>query len=256
MTSVQSQSCMQSTQYINLSDVSLSFNKNGVVDVLNNISFSVSYGERLAVVGVSGSGKSTLLRLLAGLLRETSGEITIQESNPTKYITKGELGFMFQDPTLLEHLTVHENILLPLHIHRRETTDTEQIIAMVGLTQHTHKYPSELSVGMKSRVALARCFVAQPKLLLLDEPFAALDVAWKHTLYRELQILCRKYGTSYVLVTHDISEAIELSDAVVCISTQGEMLMSKTSTQEAYLLEKLKQIILNDHISQYTYANI
>lgn len=194
--------------------------------VLNGISFEYSGSNTTAIVGVSGCGKSTLLRLLSGSINPTlDSNISIDGLSPKENITKGNIGFMFQEPTLLPNLTVEENVVLPLRIRGIKNFDfAYTLINKVGLSSYMNYLPSQLSGGMKTRVALARTFVTKPKLILLDEPFGALDVKWKTTLYRELETLKEEFNATLLIVTHDIQEALLLSNNILVLGHNGKLL--------------------------------
>jgi|WetSurSiteA1Bulk_404760.scaffolds.fasta_scaffold00149_4 NitT/TauT family transport system ATP-binding protein len=202
--------------------------------VLNNISFSIESSSSIAIVGSSGCGKSSLLRLICGLLPSSkyqnfSGEVFIDGldiiKNKEKWQElryKGYLGFMFQEPSLLPYLNVEGNILLPLKIIG-STKNSDKIVSdylkITGLNNDKHKLPAQLSGGMKTRVALARTFITKPKLLLLDEPFSALDIIWKSKLYEEVKKLKNQTNTTVILVTHDIFEAIYFSSKIIVLGS-------------------------------------
>jgi ABC-type nitrate/sulfonate/bicarbonate transport system ATPase subunit len=178
-------------------------------------------------VGSSGSGKSTILRLIAGLLQENNenifnGKILIDGKTPLEYQQSGLLTLMFQSPNLFPNLSVRENISLPLEIMKCSNMElVDQMLNVVGLSAEHNILPRKLSGGMKTRVALARAFITRPQLLLLDEPFTALDVAWKDVLYAELKELSRRFQTTVILVTHDIEEATLLADKILCLGIDG-----------------------------------
>ncbi|MEM6719198.1 MAG: ABC transporter ATP-binding protein [Bacteroidota bacterium] len=193
--------------------------------ILNNVSFSFSDVSTIAIVGASGSGKSTLLRLLSGNLSPTAGDISIDGVSPKKNTSLGNISFMFQDATLMPNLTVEENVKLPLKLKRNKNFDFAlELIEKVGLLPYKDYLPSELSGGMKTRVSLARTFVTKPKLILLDEPFSALDVKWKTALYKELEILRKEFNATLLIVTHDIQEALLLSNNIIALNSKGKLL--------------------------------
>jgi NitT/TauT family transport system ATP-binding protein len=168
------------------------------------------------LVGRSGCGKTTLLRLAAGLLRPDAGEVLFR---PPRVASTGPgIGFVFQSPNLLEWLRVVDNVLLPLSLHRRTTeaddAQARKLLEQLGLAAHADKYPRQLSGGQQSRVALARALILAPTLLLLAEPFAALDAITREELQRDLRALCDRQGTSVLFVTHDIAEAVFLGDRI------------------------------------------
>lgn len=176
----------------------------------------VEEGAFHCLVGRSGCGKTTLLKLAAGLLTPDAGRVVFSPRVPAT-IGPG-IGFVFQAPNLLEWLRVLDNVLLPVTLHRRPT-DAEQararqLLEQLGLGVHVHKYPRQLSGGQQSRVALARALLLQPALLLLDEPFAALDAITREELQRDLLQMGRQQGTTVLFVTHDIAEAVFLADRV------------------------------------------
>lgn len=199
----------------------------GARTILKNLELSVNRGEAVAVLGSSGCGKSTLIRLLGGLLprgpgEELNGEVTLAGVAPRAYRATGELSVMFQDPTLLPHLSVEQNIRLPLELlGARDSEDLTPLLKLVGLEAFRRYLPRDLSGGMRTRTALARSFVSKPALLFLDEPFTGLDLGWRESLYGSLQGLRTRYGTTIVMVTHDLEEAVYNSDRVLVMSAEG-----------------------------------
>ena len=171
----------------------------------------VEQGAFHCLVGRSGCGKTTLLKLAAGLLAPDAGRVVFHGRAQ-------DIGFVFQSPNLLEWLRVVDNVLLPVSLHHRPTAEERaralQVLEQLGLAAHAGKYPRQLSGGQQSRVALARALILQPSLLLLDEPFAALDAITREELQRDLLALCRLRRTTVVFVTHDIAEAVFLGDRV------------------------------------------
>lgn len=237
--------------FLQLKDISFAHIKDR--PVLSDISFSINKGETLAIVGASGSGKSTILRLIAGILPATkqnqfSGNISISTQSTVNYVKEGKLSFMFQEPTLFPNLSVKENIALPLKVKKKpDEKKVNHLIDIVGLSGFENYLPKNLSGGMKTRVALARSFVTNPELLLLDEPFSSLDIAWQDALYHELKELKNESGTTVILVTHDIGEAIELSDKIICISVEGKILLEETNTKKGGLHSLIEETIIRDH---------
>jgi len=183
---------------------------------VDGASLEVEEGAFHCLVGRSGCGKTTLLKLAAGLLVPDRGEVVFRPRVPAR--TGPGIGFVFQSPNLLEWHRVLDNVLLPVTLHRRpsaeETQRAAELLAQLGLAGHARKYPRQLSGGQQSRVALARALILQPSLLLLDEPFAALDAITREELQRDLLQTCRSFGTSVLFVTHDIAEAVFLADRV------------------------------------------
>ncbi len=188
----------------------------GRAPVVDGVDWRVGQGEIHCLLGRSGCGKTTLLKLAAGLLRPQSGRIVLRGS---EIAAPGpQLGFMFQAPTLLDWLTVLDNVLLPVSLQRRPGSDDRAralaLLAQLGLDGHARRHPRHLSGGQQSRVALARALVLEPPLLLLDEPFAALDAITRAELQDDLLRTCRRHGTTVLFVTHDIAEAVYLGDRI------------------------------------------
>lgn len=184
--------------------------------VVNGVSWRIQAGEFHCLLGRSGCGKTTLLQLAAGLLRPQSGRVLLRGG---ELLAPGpQLGFMFQAPTLLDWLTVLSNVLLPVSLQRKPTMQDEehalQLLDQLGLAEHAQHHPRQLSGGQQSRVALARALILEPPLLLLDEPFAALDAITRADLQDDLLRTCRKRGTTVLFVTHDINEAVYLGDRI------------------------------------------
>jgi ABC-type nitrate/sulfonate/bicarbonate transport system ATPase subunit len=227
--------------------------------ILNSISFQLRRTDTLSIVGASGSGKSTLLRIISGILpnakdNRLSGKTSINEQTPDEYRRSGKLAFMFQESTLMPNLTVKENIAFPLKM--RGIQDDERVLNLletVGLVEYASYLPKQLSGGMKTRVALARSFATGPELLLLDEPFSALDIAWKSKLYMELQKLLRRYNTTVVLVTHDVQEALLLANHIIVLGKRGTILHEDTITTELSIPERIFDI--SNFIKSRTYQD-
>ncbi|MCX6056329.1 MAG: ABC transporter ATP-binding protein [Chloroflexi bacterium] len=189
----------------------------GFLDVLEELTFSLARQEFLCVLGPSGSGKSTLLRLIVGLIKPTKGEIVLGKSNQDSRIS-----LVFQQANLMPWRTVMQNILLPLeiqHIPRDVARGrANKMIELVGLRGFSNSWPAELSGGMAQRVAIARAFIADPDLLLLDEPFGSLDALTRERMGSELLNIWQDQQKAVILVTHSISEALMLSDRVIVLS--------------------------------------
>lgn len=185
-----------------------------------NISFSVSPGEFLCIVGPSGSGKTTLLQLLAGLMPPTRGQVRLAGMPLTK--PQPEISIVFQKPSLMPWRTVLDNVLLPLQIQGVPATEAqrrgEEVLALVGLSDFALAYPKQLSGGMEQRVAVARALIQQPQILLLDEPFGALDALTRERLNLELLRLWQNRNLTALMVTHNIREAVFLADRVLVLS--------------------------------------
>ncbi|MCV2218506.1 ABC transporter ATP-binding protein [Thauera sp. Sel9] len=188
----------------------------GRAPVVDGVDWRMQAGEFHCLLGRSGCGKTTLLKLAAGLLRPQAGRIVLRGG---ELAAPGpQVGFMFQAPTLLDWLSVLDNVLLPVSLQRRPTPQDQQralqLLDQLGLASHAPHHPRQLSGGQQSRVALARALVLEPPLLLLDEPFAALDAITRAELQDDLLRTCRERGTTVLFVTHDINEAVYLGDRI------------------------------------------
>lgn len=177
-------------------------------------------GQTTALVGPSGCGKSTLLRLVVGLEQPSSGRVAIDDAPPGVVAGRGELAVAFQDPSLLPWRTVRSNIALALRLARRpaDPDAVDRLIALVGLHGFADARPAELSGGMRQRAAIARALVTRPRLLLLDEPFGAVDELTRQDLLVDLPPLWREGGATTLLVTHSIVEAVRLADRIIVLS--------------------------------------
>jgi NitT/TauT family transport system ATP-binding protein len=195
---------------------------NGVV-ALGPLDLDVGKGEFVSLLGPSGSGKSTALRLIAGLNAPTSG--TVGVSHRAGQVRAGQsIGFVFQEPTLMPWATVRENVRLPLKLARATAaeadTRVDEALAQVGLSEFAGAYPRELSGGMKMRVSLARALVTDPDILLMDEPFAALDEITRFRLNNDLLALWRDLRKTVVFVTHSVFESVYLSQRVIVMTAR------------------------------------
>lgn len=196
--------------------------KNGTIVALKDINLHVETGEFVCAVGASGSGKSTLLRLIAGLDFPTSGKITVDYVPVTG--PGADRGMVFQKYTLYPWLTVQKNVefgLKLLGINPQERSETARYyLDIVGLATFAKSLPKQLSGGMKQRVAIARALATKPKILLLDEPFGALDIQTKENMQQFLLDIWRKTGSTMLMITHDIREAVFLAQRVYVLSAQ------------------------------------
>jgi NitT/TauT family transport system ATP-binding protein len=222
----------QKRQDIVVSEISKRYTtENGQVLALDNINFTVEHGSFVSLLGPSGCGKTTLLRILGGLLRPSQGQIMIgssslyNSSGPDKQIMK-DIGFVFQDPNLLPWRSIERNVLLPLELQKGDKNGRKErahkMLEMVGLDTKlfAKAYPRQLSGGMRQRVAIARALVFDPLILLMDEPFGALDAMTRETMNLELQRIWQESGKTVILVTHSLQEAVFLSDTVVVLSSR------------------------------------
>lgn len=207
---------------------------------LEDVSLRVSQGEFVSLVGPSGCGKSTLLRLVAGLLEATNGSIQVQDLPPStarKQVVR--MAFVFQDPTLLPWRTVVENIRLPLELQRVPTDRHHALISrslqLIGLREDDlQKRPRNLSGGMRMRVSLARALVTDPQLLLLDEPFAALDDMLRQQLNEELARIWSEKQWTGIFVTHNVAEAVFLSQRIMIMSRRPGTISAEVAVPFSY----------------------
>jgi NitT/TauT family transport system ATP-binding protein len=195
--------------------------KSGTI-ALNDVTLRVRKGEFVSLVGPSGCGKSTMLKIIAGLLNATRGKVALEDEPIVK--PRRDIGLMFQTATLFPWRTVVRNIMLPFDIAKDKAPGREEkvseVLELVGLTGFENHYPRELSGGMQQRVALCRLLVSDPKLMLLDEPFGALDEFTREYLNVELARITELESKTTIFVTHNISEAVFLSDRVVVMGTR------------------------------------
>ena len=200
---------------LEIKDLSLSYySPEGETKALENITFSVEKGEFLSIVGPSGSGKSTLLSVIAGILSPTSGKVSAADGS--------KIGYMLQKDHLFEWRTIEKNVLIGLELTKTLTPETrayaEGLMEQYGLAGFRNRCPSQLSGGMRQRAALIRTLALKPEILLLDEPFAALDYQTRLYVSDDIVSIIREAGKTAVLVTHDIAEAAALSDRVIVLS--------------------------------------
>jgi NitT/TauT family transport system ATP-binding protein len=194
---------------------------NGTV-ALRDMTLDVAEGEFLSLLGPSGCGKSTALRIIAGLGEPTTGSVTWPGSGPGSH--RGEVGFVFQEPTLMPWTTVFNNVWLPLRLGGRSKASVRDevmdALRMVGLGGVADSYPRELSGGMKMRVSIARALITRPRLLLMDEPFAALDEITRFRLNDDLLRLWERFGWTVIFVTHSVYESVYLSERIVVMAAR------------------------------------
>ncbi len=194
----------------------------GEVHALTDINLDIKEGQFVSLVGPSGCGKTTLLRAIADLQPPSSGIISVKGMTPSEVRQRQKYGFVFQSPVLFEWRTVRKNISMPMEVigipkaerHRR----IEETLELVGLTEFGDKYPHQLSGGMQQRVGIARALAIDPEILLMDEPFSALDEFTKEKLHMDLLRIWQKTNKTILFVTHNIQESVFLSDRVVVLS--------------------------------------
>ena len=208
-------------EVVNVSDVCLKYqSKNGEIEALSHVSFSINSGEYMSVVGPSGCGKSTLLSIIAGLLKPTSGQVFVENQIVEK--PSPALGYMFQKDQLFSWRTVYQNVLLGLEIQRQKTPDNiayvDKLLKEYGLYEFKDKFPDQLSGGMRQRAALIRTLACRPEILLLDEPFSSLDYQTRLAVADDIYQIIKNEKKTAIMVTHDISESISVSDKVVILS--------------------------------------
>lgn len=217
-------------RYVHIEDVGMRFvTKKGVFEALTNVNLSINQGEFVSIIGHSGCGKSTVLSLIAGLLEPTSGYLFCAGRQISK--PGPERAVVFQNHSLLPWLTCFENVHLAVERVFGSETKVQQdlrthaALDLVGLSHATEKRPNEISGGMKQRVGIARALAMEPKVLLLDEPFGALDALTRAGLQDELMKIMAKTGATAVMVTHDVDEAVLLSDRIVMMTngTDGKI---------------------------------
>ena len=201
---------------LEINNISKTFNTlNGEINAIKSISFDVNNEDFIAIVGSSGCGKSTLLNIISGLLDNTNGTIKFYKENPI-------IGYMLQEDALLPYLNILDNATLGLSLKKIKTKEnieyTKRLLETYGLKDFIHKYPKELSGGMKQRVALIRTLAIKPDILLLDEPFSALDYQSRLSVSEDVYNIIKKEKKTVIMITHDIAEAISLSDKIIVLS--------------------------------------
>lgn len=189
----------------------------GELKAIKDISFKMKYGEIIAIVGTSGCGKSTLLNIISGLDSKTSGDCIFDKENP-------KISYMLQNDALLPWRNILDNACIGLEINKRKTKEnieyTKKLLEDYGLKDFLYKKPSSLSGGMKQRVALVRSLAIKPDILLLDEPFSALDYYTRITISNDVYKILKKTNTSTIIITHDIGEALSLGDRIIVLSNR------------------------------------
>lgn len=218
---------------LTLSNISKNF---GDTPVLHDVNLSVQQGEFVSLLGLSGSGKTTLLRIIAGLEQANTGAVSLNgEIINDVPVNQRQFGVMFQNYALFRHMTVWDNVAYGLKSMPKATRPTtaeinervQSLLDRMQVADHAQKYPNQLSGGQKQRVALARALAINPKLLLLDEPFSALDAQIRKSLRDFVRDVCQQFGVTTIMITHDQDEAMALSDRIA-IMHQGEIIQYDT----------------------------
>lgn len=209
---------------VDLSAVSMVFSsKSGPVTALQNVNLTIGKNRFVSIVGRSGCGKSTLLRIICGLARPTAGSVAVDGLAPDDYQKDRRFGFVFQEATLLPWRTALENVALPMKVQKlvpplRQAERAKELLKLVRLDGFEGHYPSQLSGGMRQRVSIARALSYDPEILLMDEPFGALDEFTRQEMNDELVRLWQEQNRTIVFVTHNLAEALFLSDVVVVMA--------------------------------------
>lgn len=199
------------------------------VMAVNDMSLKIEQGQFVSFLGPSGCGKSTALRMIAGLESVSAGEIRVNGHAPGNKMSGGssgaqDIGFVFQEPTLMPWASVYDNVYLPLRlsgVSRKEAKPRiEEVLTQVGLSRFANAFPRELSGGMKMRVSIARALVTRPRLLLMDEPFAALDEMTRFKLNNDVLRLWQEHGLTVIFVTHSVYESVYLSNRVIVMAAR------------------------------------
>lgn len=226
--------------------------RDGELEALGDVSFDVYPGEFVSIVGPSGCGKTTLLKILAGLLPKSGGTIEVDQAN---FDPSREVGFVFQKALLLYWRKILDNVLLPVEILKMDRASMKQrardLLKLVGLQGFEQSYPKELSGGMQQRVSIARALIHDPKLLLMDEPFGALDAITRERMNLELLRIWEEARKTILFVTHGINEAVFLSDRIIVLSARPsrmvqalDIALPRPRTLEVRMLPKFGQYAL------------
>ncbi|PWK61366.1 ABC transporter ATP-binding protein [Roseicyclus mahoneyensis] len=206
---------------------------NGDVVALRDMTLQVNQGDFISLLGPSGCGKSTALRLISDLMHPTRGRIEWEGDHG-----RGDLGVVFQEPTLMPWATVAQNVWLPFRLsgkgYAEVKDDILEVLRLVGLEKFLNAYPRELSGGMKMRVSIARAIATNPRLILMDEPFAALDEITRHKLNNDLLRLKDKIGCTVIFVTHSVFESVFLSDRIVVMAARPGRVLTELEVDAPY----------------------
>ena len=242
---------------LEIKDINMNYHKSdGVTEALKDINFTVDKGEFISIIGPSGCGKSTLLNIISGLLQPSSGEVRYNDPEVKNNLDK--MGYMFQKDFLFPWLTVRENIMLGLKIKKIYTNENREfaceLLKNYGLEKFANHKPAELSGGMRQRVALIRTLALKPEVLLLDEPFSALDYQSRLKVTDDVAEIIKKECKTAIMVTHDLGEAITMSKRVIVLSARPATIKDdvKISFERDYLtpFDKRKEKEDNDYFKK------
>ncbi|HBF86257.1 MAG TPA: spermidine/putrescine ABC transporter ATP-binding protein [Clostridiales bacterium] len=231
-------------EILELDRISLTYHTpSGEIPAIGSISFSVENGEFIAIIGPSGCGKTSILSIVAGLLKPSGGEVRINGKKVVK--PDGSIGYMLQKDELFPWLTIEQNVRLPLEIKGLKGTEYSEkvrsLLKKYGLWEFRGSYPSELSGGMRQRAALIRTLSSSPDLLLLDEPFSALDFQTRISVCDDVYEIIKKEKKTAVLVTHDITEAISVADRIVVLTKRPSKILNIHDIDTDKTLSPLKR---------------
>lgn len=259
---VESEACSNTSltpPVVSISNVKKVYENN--VIAVQNVNLDVQEGEFISIVGPSGCGKSTIFRLIAGLEVASYGTLKVLGENPEYVRKQNEISYVFQDATLMPWGNTLKNVMLPLQLRgipeKARLAEAERVLKLVGLEKYGKSLPRQLSGGMKMRVSIARALIANPKLLLMDEPFGALDEITRQTLQNELLEIWRKDNKMTILfVTHNVYEAVYLSTRVIVMSTQPGKIEADISISEPFPRGEEFRITpkFNEYVSQVNEA--
>ena len=232
------------------------YGEDGVLEALRGVNIEVAHAAFVSLIGPSGCGKTTLLRAIGGLLDAETGSVSLGGMPPAELQRRKAIGFVFQDAALLPWRTALDNIRLPLQLNRRNAnaaaaSSAEDALNAVGLSEFANYYPRELSGGMRQRVALARALVSKPDVMLMDEPFGALDEMTRQEMRYELLRLWERTHATALFVTHSIPEAVALSDRVIVLSARPAEVVADIAIDLAR--PRIEAVERSSRFLEYTY---